>query len=128
MIVPPYALFRDPANFSPNPDMFWPDRWLGSAEKHAHADSVSTDKTESSYSDMNVVTNTAAFIPFSYGPANCAGKSLAILEMRIIVALLMQHFEIQFAPGFDPKKWEEHLEDFFVAANGALPVTLTPRA
>ena len=47
--------------------------------------------------------------------------------MRTIVALLIQRFELQFAPGFNPKEWEDHLEDHFVLATGPLPVKLTSR-
>ena len=74
-----------------------------------------------------MITNTAAFIPFSYGPAHCAGRALAMVEMRMVVALLMQRFEFQFAPDYNPDDWEEHLEDFFVLSNGPLRVKLTPR-
>ena len=49
------------------------------------------------------------------------------MEMRMVVALLLQKFEMRFADGFDTKMWEEHLEDFFVLANGKLPVVLTSR-
>ena len=50
-----------------------------------------------------------------------------MLEMRMVVALLMQRFEMRFALGYDPKRWEEEIEDFFVVKNGKLPVVLTPR-
>lgn len=128
MIVPPYVLFRDPAYFSPAPNNFWPDRWLPDnfVKRHPYHSDLQTGALQNSY-DGEVVTNQAAFIPFSYGPANCAGKALALTEMRIVVALLMQRFELRFAPGYDPNEWEERLEDFFVLYNGPLPVTLTPR-
>lgn len=142
VVVPPYTLFRDPTYFSPNPDTFWPERWLHSsaskrtpaqaqAEATARRERASdAEKFSSVVSDEKneVVTNAAAFIPFSYGPANCAGRNLALVEMRMVVALLMQRFEIRFADGFDPSRWEEEMEDFFVLKNGKLPVVLTPRA
>jgi hypothetical protein len=52
------TLHRDPRNFSPFTDEFWPERWLivqGSMELPN-----SIPKTE-------FVHNAAAFIPFSYG-------------------------------------------------------------
>jgi len=73
------------------------------------------------------VTNAAAFIPFSYGPANCAGRNLALVEMRIVVALLIQRFEMRFMQGYDPSRWEEDTEDFYVLKTGKLPIVLTPR-
>ncbi|KAL5498761.1 hypothetical protein ACEPAH_2116 [Sanghuangporus vaninii] len=130
VIVPPYALFRNPAYFSPSPDTFWPDRWLhhNTVKRTPHSAAsepkVSLSKPES---DSEVITNMAAFIPFSYGPAHCAGRALALTEMRMVVALLIQHFEFQFADDYDPNDWEEHLEDYFVLCNGPLRVKLTPR-
>ncbi|EJD00159.1 high nitrogen upregulated cytochrome P450 monooxygenase 2 [Fomitiporia mediterranea MF3/22] len=120
VVVPPYALFRNPAYFSPAPETFWPDRWL-------QPNTVKHLKSSSRSESGEVHTNMAAFIPFSYGPANCAGRALALAEMRMVVALLMQRFDIQFAPEYDPCRWEEELEDHFVMANGGLPVVLTPR-
>ena len=87
------TLHRDPRNFSPFTDEFWPERWLiaqGSME------------LPSSIPKTGFVHNSAAFIPFSYGetlcfgiggevadacllragPANCVGKPLAILGRR----------------------------------------------
>ena len=123
VLVPPYVIARDPEYFSPAPNSFWPDRWLPSP-------SPSTLPLSAGANEKNVpvVNNTAAFIPFSYGPANCAGRGLALMEMRMVVALLLQKFEMRFADGFDTKMWEEHLEDFFVLSNGKLPVVLTTRA
>ncbi|KAL5514477.1 hypothetical protein ACEPAG_2565 [Sanghuangporus baumii] len=129
VVVPPYTLFRHPAYFFPAAETFWPDRWLpnGIPKRNPHSSgSVKEDILDSKY-DGEIVTNQAAFIPFSHGPANCAGRALALTEMRIIVALVMQRFEVRFAPGFDPKEWEERLKDFFVMSNGPLPVTLTSR-
>ncbi|KAL5498826.1 hypothetical protein ACEPAH_2181 [Sanghuangporus vaninii] len=128
VIVPPYVLFRDPAYFSPAPNNFWPDRWLpdDAVKRYPYQTDFEADALSNKY-DGEIVTNYSAFIPFSYGPANCAGRALALTEMRMVVALLIQNFELQFAPGYDPNDWEEHLEDFFVLCKGPLLVTLTPR-
>lgn len=60
-----FATQRDPRNFSPSPDLFWPDRWL-------IAQGLQPAPT-------GFVHNGTAFIPFSFGPSNCAGKPLAML-------------------------------------------------
>ena len=106
--IPAYVLHRDPRYFSPYPDTFIPERWL--------------DENDSRYK-----TDTAAFIPFSSGPANCAGKNLALLELRMVVAALVQKFDIRFAEGYDPRKWHEELQDFIAAMVGKLPVVLKLR-
>ena len=133
VIVPPYVLFRNPAYFYPNPDVFWPERWLetnGASRspspqpdaKVANADSPFTDSKGATY-----VHNTAAFYPFSHGPMNCAGKNLALAEMRTVVVGMMQRFDVRFAEGYDPERWEREMVDLFVLKPGVLPVVITPR-
>ncbi|OBZ71623.1 hypothetical protein A0H81_08343 [Grifola frondosa] len=66
-----YSVHRDPRNFYPSTDAFWPDRWLIAAGQKGQQ------------FPENFVHNAAAFIPFSYGPENCVGKALALQEMRM---------------------------------------------
>lgn len=106
--VPPYAMHRSPRYFSPDPDKFWPDRWLADAQE-------------------GVVTDRGAFMPFSTGSAGCVGKPLAIVELRVVVALLVQTFDMRFVPGYDTKQWDEGFHDYFVARKGELPVVLSCR-
>ena len=114
-MIPPYVLHRDPRYFSPMPDNFWPERWL------------SSPPTPSTKSTSNFILNHNAFIPFSYGPQNCVGKRLAMVEMQMVVSLLVQRFDITFAQGFDHNQWEDSMQDWFVAEVGRLPVKLTSR-
>ncbi|KAH8106578.1 high nitrogen upregulated cytochrome P450 monooxygenase 2 [Phellopilus nigrolimitatus] len=127
IVVPPYALHRDPRYFHPSPDAFWPERWLRSSAMKDSQKKASEILTNSKSGDLEVITNTAAFIPFSYGPANCAGRSLALTELRMVVALIIQRFEVHFTDGYDPHEWEEKLEDWFTMKTGKLPVVLESR-
>ena len=106
--IPPYVIHRDARYFSPNPDKFWPDRWLKR--------------------DFDIVIERNAFIPFSTGPANCAGKPLAMMELRLVTCLLVRTFELSFEDGYDPSRWEEELVDRFVMLKGKLPVKLQKRS
>ncbi|KAL5489839.1 hypothetical protein ACEPAI_4671 [Sanghuangporus weigelae] len=108
LYVPPYPLHRDERYFSPSPNSFIPDRWLQS-------------------NNGNSTTDVSAFIPFAAGRANCVGKNLAWIEMRMVVATIVQRFDMKFAEGYDPLKWEEDLQDFFVMKVGKLPVVLHSR-
>ena len=147
ILVPVYVLSRDPVNFSPDPDVFWPDRWLradsakrtpktsedseaSSTYAYTRTDDEKEEKEngKSKSDEVTVTNNAAAFIPFSYGPENCAGRNLALVEMRMVVALLIQRFEFRFAEGYDPRKWEEEIEDWMVTKLGELPVVLTCRS
>ena len=149
VIVPPYCLHRDSRYFSPYPDSFIPERWLNSSANSSNAGgNTSTHAKSNSYNsngsiggssecDQKFKTDREAFIPFSYGPANCAGKPLALLEVRYVIALLVTRFEF-FLPvqaseeemgiPVDSKKlacqWEDALEDRFVFMKGPLRVSV----
>ncbi|PPQ68715.1 hypothetical protein CVT26_003621, partial [Gymnopilus dilepis] len=108
--VPAYVLHRDPRYFSPRPDDFIPERW------------------HSSPSSKEYITSRDAFIPFSVGPQNCAGRSMALLELRYVLATLVRNFEMEFdTPAYDPSWWERDLEDRYTFSKGHLGVRLRLR-
>lgn len=76
---------------------------------------------------MPFTVNPDAFIPFSSGPANCVGRPVAILAMRMVLAYLLQHFDMRLADGYDKAQWVEELRDYFAFQKGMLPVFLKPR-
>ncbi|KAF5329713.1 hypothetical protein D9619_009153 [Psilocybe cf. subviscida] len=110
--VAPYCLHRNPTHFSPRPDDFWPERWYG-ADYNSKVPGYALD--------------TSAFIAFSYGPAGCAGKPMALLELRYMVTTLVGKFEMAFAPGYNPDHWDRDLKDRFNMVKGALPVEISLR-
>ena len=73
------------------------------------------------------IHNHTAFIPFSSGPTNCAGKNLAYLEMRMTVAMIVHRLEMKLEAGYDPETWFIDMLDYFVTMKGVLPTVLTPR-
>lgn len=129
-----YTVQRDSRNFSPCPDTFWPERWLlASADHRSELTSASAEwKPSMPYLTDTTIEgefkhNSSAFIPFSIGPANCAGKNLALLEMRMVICSLIQNFDVAFAEGWDCNEWEQVLQDIMVAKVGRLPVQLSKR-
>ncbi|KAI0265874.1 high nitrogen upregulated cytochrome P450 monooxygenase 2 [Gloeopeniophorella convolvens] len=100
-----YSIHRDPRNFYA-PDSFVPQRWF--------------EKTDGAH-------NLAAFIPFSYGPFACAGKGLAMMEMRMLICWLLRRFSFSALPGFAPRAWEEGLNDRFVLARDPLMLNVSLR-
>ncbi|KAF7312845.1 hypothetical protein MKEN_00968500 [Mycena kentingensis (nom. inval.)] len=107
--VPPYSVHRSPTHFFPAPETFNPDRWLRA-------------KTEAG------ICNQAAFIPFSYGAANCVGKALAWREMLMVASALVKRYEMRFADEKEGKRWIDTLEDAFVTnVRGQLMVELRRR-
>ncbi|KAI0643598.1 high nitrogen upregulated cytochrome P450 monooxygenase 2, partial [Trametes meyenii] len=109
-----YSLHRHPAHFS-HPTSFDPDRWLLASTPAGMP------------RPAGFTHNAAAFVPFSFGPNNCVGKGLALQEMRMLVAQLVQRFEMRFADGWDPSSYEDGLEDWFTIQKPPLRVVLTPR-
>ncbi|KAF2170927.1 hypothetical protein M409DRAFT_63948 [Zasmidium cellare ATCC 36951] len=80
--IPHLATYRSSANFK-DPDSFEPERWL---------------KNEA-YRDDNL----SAVQPFSFGPTNCLGKNLAWHEMRLLLAVVLLHFDLRLCP--EAKDW-----------------------
>ncbi|PYH92712.1 benzoate 4-monooxygenase [Aspergillus ellipticus CBS 707.79] len=64
--VPTYTIHRDPRNFQ-DPDEFIPERWS---------------------SQPGMVIQKEALNPFSTGTYTCAGKSFAMMEMRLFIATI----------------------------------------
>ena len=72
-LLRPAAL--DPANFA-DPLAFRPERWLDDAIRPR---------------------NLSVSMPFGSGPRMCPGRSLAILEMRTLLSMLYQNFDVERA-------------------------------
>ncbi|KAK1222247.1 hypothetical protein PQX77_014880 [Marasmius sp. AFHP31] len=111
-----HCVHRDSENFSPHPDGFWPDRWLPD---------IQATLQEAERESFRL--NEQAFFPFSYGPTGCAGKALALMEMRAVISAVLTNFDLAFADGWDPSEWECSLKDFYTMRGGPLKVVLTPR-
>ena len=70
-------LHRDPA-YWPKADEFIPDRWLVEADDPLHPVK-------------------GAWRPFEFGPRNCIGQELAMMEVKIVLLLVLQQFDVQVA-------------------------------
>lgn len=75
-----WSTYHSAENFH-NPDVFDPERWLGSDAKYQE------DKKES-------------FQPFGYGSRSCIGQSMAMHEMRLIMSKVLHRFDLSLCnPG-----------------------------
>ncbi|KAL4894419.1 benzoate 4-monooxygenase cytochrome P450 [Aspergillus ambiguus] len=69
------SAFQSSSNFA-EPDSFIPERWLNDNDPRFKHD------------------NKEAFQPFSYGPRNCLGRTMAYGSMRMILAQLLWNFDM----------------------------------
>lgn len=67
--------------------------------------------------------NPRAFMQFGAGPRVCPGRHLAAVEMRLVLSMLLKHFEVQLA--CDPAEIREHIQ--FTTLPSRMPVRLVPR-
>ena len=114
-----YTIHRDPQHFHPLSDTFWPDRWLVQKEY-----ALPTGET---IGQEQVITNRDVFIPFSQGPMVCAGKNVALAEMRALVCAVLQHFDFEYVDRRCLASWEAELREVFTTKRGTLPVVLRTR-
>jgi len=102
-----YSIQRDPRNFH-TPDAFLPERWFSAGAPAGEH-------------------NPAAFLPFSYGPANCAGKNFALMEMRMVLCWVLRRFRFSKAPGFRYEEWEGEIQDWFAVHQPPLLASISIR-
>ncbi|KAK5144603.1 hypothetical protein LTR04_001512 [Oleoguttula sp. CCFEE 6159] len=97
-----------PANHSSrnfvDPHVFIPDRWLGTDPRFD--------------ADKRVVVQ-----PFSFGARNCLGKNLAYAEMRLMLAKMIWHFDIELCK--ESANWFEENRCFTLWEKPPLMVKLT---
>ncbi|KAF2641485.1 cytochrome P450 ClCP1 [Massarina eburnea CBS 473.64] len=82
-----WSVFQSDQHFS-NPTTFAPERWLSDEKGVSHH-------------------NVKAYYPFSLGPHGCLGQPLAWLEMRLILSLLLFHFDLEAVPKAAKWNWSE---------------------
>lgn len=75
-----YVVSRDPSIF-PDPESFQPHRWL-----------------RKSKADSPGVQHPFGSVPFGYGVRACLGRRIAELEMQLLLARLIQRYEVVLTP------------------------------
>ncbi|KAG2187006.1 hypothetical protein INT44_003234 [Umbelopsis vinacea] len=84
--IPQVRIQRDPEVFK-KPLAFKPERWL-------EEDLELQGDLEKVHGGKSQMTN--AFLAFSQGTHSCLGMNLANLELRVVTALLVKHFDIRY--------------------------------
>ncbi|OAL06442.1 cytochrome P450 [Phaeosphaeriaceae sp. SRC1lsM3a] len=73
------------------------------------------------YSKPELVRDKRAFAPFSMGRNSCAGKKVAMSQLRLTVAILFSKYKVRFAPGIaDEMSVEKNMRDQLTPLPGDL--------
>ncbi|KAJ8129220.1 hypothetical protein O1611_g4409 [Lasiodiplodia mahajangana] len=105
VMAPRYSIARLETAYE-CPNQFIPERWTTQQEK---------------------VKDKRGFSPFSQGKFGCVGKSLAMSEMRIVIALLVKKFKISFTDDDKGRSLFTGLRDRFTFAPGDLQLRFSIR-
>ena len=101
--VPTYTMQRD-ERYWPDALSFKPERW----------ENLSTEK--------------APWIPFTRGQWSCPGKTLAMMEMRMVLSRIALQYEISFATPMMADLANFDFMDTFTQTLPPLPLIFTPSA
>ncbi|MCJ1246388.1 hypothetical protein MMC30_003595 [Trapelia coarctata] len=106
LCIPLWSLHRSPDCYV-HPQSFLPQRWT---------------------TQPDLVLHRNAYKPFNGGPYGCVGKQLALLEIRAVIARLVDHFDIMFAAGEDGSKLLRESDDGFTTWCGDLMLGFRERS
>jgi cytochrome P450 len=99
VLIAPYVLCRNPDVWE-SPDEFKPDRF---AKKVGVSHKLSGSSGDAASSSFHQPVNVSEFDypTFNAGPRICLGRALALLEMQLMLATILPHFDFAFAHAHD---------------------------
>ncbi|MCJ1385516.1 hypothetical protein MMC17_008639 [Xylographa soralifera] len=103
LYAPRWTIGRLPRYF-PRPNDFVAERW---------------------YSQPELIRDKRGYQPFCLGRYSCAGKQLALSELRVVIALLASRYEVRLAPDDDGTKVLGEMTDRFTVLPGPLKLAFT---
>ncbi|KJZ71063.1 hypothetical protein HIM_09535 [Hirsutella minnesotensis 3608] len=77
------------------------------------------------YSKPEMVTDKSIFVPFSIGPYNCIGKSLALQNIRNTIAELVTRFDFSPGPNNDMDLYKKGARDAFTLQPARLRLNIS---
>ncbi|KAB2574650.1 Isotrichodermin C-15 hydroxylase [Lasiodiplodia theobromae] len=118
----PYVLHRSPRYFV-EPDAFVPERWIADRARGGRPELI---KKPGRIDNNGVSDGGPAFFPFQVGQFACAGKALAMWEMRSVLARMALRFDLGYERNGDGgedvegKRFDEGMKDTFTMTLGPM--------
>ena len=107
------SIDNDPASVPPPPPQTCPRNPLCSPAVYAGAENAE---------------GKLMFAPFGYGPRNCLGMNLALLELRTVIPELVRRFEFRLPEELQDREEEYFMETFLtLRPRDKLPLLVTKR-
>ncbi|KAJ2988814.1 hypothetical protein NUW58_g3778 [Xylaria curta] len=79
------------------------------------------------YSRPELILDKRAFAPFSTGARYCLGKSMALNSLRLVLATLLQDYDVSFSPDYDEDTLWRDMRDQVTCQPGAVFCIFKPR-
>ncbi|KAF5834271.1 cytochrome P450, partial [Dunaliella salina] len=109
VMMPTWAVHRSQEVWGADVHEFKPQRWLGKQEEGANP------------------VREQAFMPFSHGPRNCVGQTLAILELRAVLATLLGRIRFQLSEEMGSFQETAEAARQFITLQPTIPRTSPPQ-
>lgn len=91
-LVSPYLIHRDPAHWR-QARTFQPGRWMNLLP------GSTPQATALAHNALKGLGPSDAYFPFGAGPRNCIGTGFALVEAVLVVAAVLQKFDLRLPPG-----------------------------
>ncbi|XP_071444239.1 cytochrome P450 315a1, mitochondrial [Hetaerina americana] len=113
ILISVYSSGRDPQYF-PDPEKFWPERWLrADAKEQPHNNGLEGDDVSKAcpmsqgkgpvQKPYLGVSSPYASLPFGLGVRSCIGKKIAEMQMSMTISKLVNHFHMDLLNKDDVK-------------------------